>query len=60
MDAGGPGSKDGQFDVIHKFETRDGPYKGQDPLVLYRQGIQFWKDYLDHIDGADGSMTIEV
>lgn len=31
---------------------RDGPYKDRDPRDLAREAIEFWKEYLDKIDGC--------
>jgi hypothetical protein len=30
---------------------RSGPFTGQDPLALCRDAIEFWRKYLDTIDG---------
>jgi hypothetical protein len=40
----------GDTRATNVFEMRDGPFKGQDPRVLCRQAIEFWRDYLDRID----------
>ena len=42
--------RQGSTSVSHDFEMKDGPYKGQDPRLLCRQAIEFWRDYLDRID----------
>jgi hypothetical protein len=33
------------------YFMRDGPFKGRDPLDLCREAIDFWRCYLDAIDG---------
>ena len=41
----------GGFPTMYDFFMKDGPFKGRDPLDLCRDAIEFWRQYLDAIEG---------
>jgi hypothetical protein len=41
--------------TLSAFSMSDGPYQGHDPRQLARAAIEFWRRYLDAIDGANDS-----
>jgi hypothetical protein len=48
----GEGGSSPSGPATYDFVMRDGAYEGQDPRVVARKAIEFWRTYLDAIDSG--------